>query len=43
LREEKSMWGIDDPWIIIGYGLAIVFTIACVLYGWWKRNEVDEG
>jgi hypothetical protein len=33
------MFGIDDPMILLGYGLAIGFTLVCVFYGWWKRNE----
>lgn len=36
------MFGIDDPMILIGYGLAIGLTIVCIIYGWWKRNEVGE-
>lgn len=35
------MLGIDDPQILIGYALAIAATVACVVYGWIKRNEVD--
>jgi hypothetical protein len=35
------MLGIDDPWILAGYGLAIGFTLICIVYGWWKRNEED--
>jgi hypothetical protein len=37
------MFGIDDPTILVGYGLAIGLTIVCIIYGWWKRNEVQEG
>jgi len=33
------MLGIDDPWIILGYGLSIGFTVVAVIYGWWKWNE----
>lgn len=36
------MFGIDDPWILTGYGLAIGLTIICIIYGWWKRNEVEK-
>lgn len=36
------MFGIDDPWILLGYGLAIGSTIACIIYGWLKRNETEE-
>ncbi len=36
---KQKMFGIDDPWILLGYGLAIGFTLACVVYGWWKRDE----
>jgi hypothetical protein len=35
------MFGIDDPMILAGYGLAIGLTIVCIIYGWWKRNEVE--
>jgi hypothetical protein len=33
------MFGVTDPWITLGYALAIGFTLICVIYGWWKRNE----
>ena len=35
------MLGIDDPWIILGYSLAIGSTVAGVIYGWlyWNRDE----
>ena len=33
------MLGIDDPWIILGYGLSIGFTLVAVVYGWLKWNE----
>jgi len=35
------MLGIDDPWIILGYALAIGATVAGVIYGWlyWNRDE----
>lgn len=36
------MFGIDDPWILSGYALAIGFALVCIVYGWWKRNEVEE-
>ncbi|MFY9800903.1 MAG: symporter small accessory protein [Methanoregula sp.] len=37
--------GIPDPQIIIGYGLAIGLTLACVVYGWlyWNSNGDDHG
>ena len=35
------MLGIEDPQILLGYGLAIGLTAACVVYGWLKRNEED--
>jgi len=35
------MFGIEDPQILLGYALAIGVTVACVVYGWIKRNEVD--
>jgi len=34
--------GIDDPWIILGYVLMIGSAIACVVYGWLKRNSNEE-
>lgn len=36
-----SILGITDPVIIVGYGLAIIFGIACVIYGAknWNNND----
>ncbi|MEN6442271.1 MAG: symporter small accessory protein [Methanoregula sp.] len=31
--------GIPDVWILIGYGLAIGFTFACIVYGYLHWNE----
>ncbi len=33
--------GIPDPWILLGYALAIGLTILCVLYGLlsWLRGR----
>ncbi len=36
------MLGIDDPWILLGYGLAIGLTIVCVIYGWLKRDTASD-
>ncbi|WP_019176379.1 symporter small accessory protein [Methanomassiliicoccus luminyensis] len=33
------MFGIEDPFIILGYALSIGFAILCIAYGWLKRNE----
>ena len=33
--------GIPDPQILLGYGLAIGFTLACIVYGWLYWNEGD--
>jgi hypothetical protein len=27
------MFDISDPQIVLGYGLAIAFTLACIVYG----------
>ena len=36
------MLGIDDPLIIIGYVLSIGLAVACVLYGWLKKDEGED-
>lgn len=36
------MLGIYDPWILLGYGLIIGLTLACVVYGllnWDKEGD----
>lgn len=36
------MLGINDPWILLGYGLTLGLTLACVLYGlmnWDKEGD----
>jgi hypothetical protein len=40
-RERMMMLGIDDPWIILGYALAIGSAIVGVIYGWlyWNRDD----
>jgi hypothetical protein len=35
------MFGIEDPQIVAAYALAIGSTIACIIYGWMKRDEAD--
>ena len=39
------LFGISDPQILLGYGLAIGFTLACVVYGLlnWNSGEHDHG
>ncbi len=34
--------GIPDPQILIGYGLAIGLTLACIVYGYLYWNEKEE-
>jgi len=36
------MLGIEDPWIILGYAVMIISAIACVVYGWIKRNSQED-
>ncbi len=31
------MLGIDDPVIVLGYGLSIGPAVACGIYGWVKN------
>lgn len=33
------MFGIDDPWIILGYACTLGIALACILYGIVKWNE----
>lgn len=35
------MFGIEDPQIVLAYVLLIGSAVACVVYGWVKRNEAD--
>ncbi len=35
------MFGINDIQIVLGYGLAIGFTLACIVYGIASRNAGD--
>ncbi len=35
------MFGINDIQIVLGYGLAIGFTLACIVYGFANRNAGD--
>ena len=35
------MFGIEDPQIVLGYVLAAGTAIACVVYGWMKRDDED--
>ena len=39
------VFGIPDPQIWIGYGLAIGFTLACIVYGIlnWNKGGADGG
>jgi hypothetical protein len=36
------MLGIEDPWIILGYAVMFISAIACVVYGWLKRNAEED-
>jgi hypothetical protein len=35
--------GIPDPQILLGYGLAIGFTLACIAYGLLNWNKGGNG
>ena len=35
----RFMFGLEDPTILFGYGLAIGLTIICIVYGWLKKDE----
>ena len=37
--------GISDPQILTGYGLAVGFTLACIVYGLlnWNKGSTDDG
>jgi len=37
--------GIPDPQILLGYGLAIGFTLACIAYGLlnWNKEGTEDG
>lgn len=37
--EVTGMFGIGDPQIIIGYGLALALGLVCIIYGIKKWNE----
>ncbi len=39
---QIMLLGIEDPWIILGYAVMIISAIACVVYGWLKRNTQEE-
>jgi hypothetical protein len=39
----KMILGIPDPQILLGYGLAIGFTLACVVYGLLNWNKGANG
>ncbi len=38
------MLGIEDPWILLAYGLCILSAIACILYGIknWNKGAENE-
>ena len=38
-----GMFGIPDPWVVLGYALAIGLAILCILYGLlsWNRGSGD--
>jgi hypothetical protein len=35
--------GIPDPQIVLGYGLAIGLTLACIVYGLLNWNKGGSG
>jgi hypothetical protein len=39
------LFGIPDPQILIGYGLAIGLALACILYGLlnWNKGGSNDG
>jgi hypothetical protein len=37
------VFGIPDPQILLGYGLAIALALACIVYGWLHWTEEDSG
>ncbi|MDP3395415.1 MAG: hypothetical protein Q8S57_01925 [Methanoregula sp.] len=39
------LFGIPDPQILIGYGLAIVLALACIVYGLlnWNKGGSNDG
>ena len=39
------VFGIEDPAIWVGYGLSLVLTLACVIYGIlnWNRGGREHG
>ncbi|HNX16864.1 MAG TPA: hypothetical protein PKM50_00885 [Methanoregula sp.] len=39
------VFGIPDPQIVLGYGLAIGFTLACIVYGLlnWNKGGANDG
>ena len=39
------IFGIPDPQILIGYGLAIGLALACVVYGLlnWNKEGYEDG
>jgi hypothetical protein len=36
------MFAISDPQIVLGYGLAIGFTLACIVYGLYYGYRGEE-
>jgi hypothetical protein len=39
------LFGIPDPQILIGYGLAIGLALACIVYGLlnWNKEGCEDG
>ncbi|MEI7648371.1 MAG: symporter small accessory protein [Methanomicrobiales archaeon] len=39
------LFGIPDPQILIGYGLAIGLALACIVYGLmnWNKEGSEDG
>ncbi len=36
------MFGVNDPWVLLGYGATLLFALACVLYGLVNWNKGGE-
>ncbi len=39
------MIGIEDPWILLAYGLSVLSAIACIVYGiknWNKGADISS-
>lgn len=34
--------GIEDPFVIAGYAVAIGLVVVCVVYGWMNRDKGED-